>query len=127
MNEKVLFYFNSCVEAIPIYEKLEELVFAILPTAKIKVSKTQISFSGRYMFACASFLPVGKREERKDAYLTLTFGLGYRNPSPRVSAAVEAYPGRWTHHVLLRDAEDIDDEIIGLLKEAADFAERKGR
>ncbi len=41
---------------------------------------------------------IGKRPE---VYIVVTFGLGYRVESPRIDVAVEPYPGRFTHHVLI--------------------------
>lgn len=55
----------------------------------------------------------------------MTFGLGYRLDSPRVDAAVEAYPGRWTHHVVVTEAARIDDELLAWLAEAAAFSAAK--
>jgi hypothetical protein len=38
---------------------------------------------------------------------------------------VEPYPGRFTHHVLLSGTEEIDDELLGWVKEAAVFSAGK--
>lgn len=38
---------------------------------------------------------------------------------------VEPYPGRWTHHVLVSGTEEIDDELMGWVKEAAVFSAGK--
>ena len=45
--------------------------------------------------------------------------------SPRIDAAVEPYPNRWTHHVLVQGMEEIDEELMGWVKEAALFAAGK--
>ena len=45
--------------------------------------------------------------------------------APGVVAASEPYPGRWTHHVLVTEADQIDEELMGWLREAWDFAESK--
>ena len=37
-----------------------------------------------------------------------TLGLGRRVEHPRILQAVERYPGRWTHHLLLTAPEDVD-------------------
>ena len=92
---------------------------------KVKVQKTQIAFSNRHNFAFVSFLPVRKAKERPEVYIVVTFGLGYRARSPRIDAAVEPYPGRWTHHVLLSGTGEVDDELIGWVKEAAAFSAGK--
>ena len=54
-----------------------------------------------------------------------TLGLGRRVEHPRILQAVEPYPGRWTHHVLVTEADQIDEELMGWLREAWDFAESK--
>lgn len=92
---------------------------------KVKVQKTQIAFSNRHNFAFVSFLPVRKAKERPEVYLVVTFGLGYRAESPRIDAAAEPYPGRWTHHVLISGTGEVDDELMGWVKEAAAFSDGK--
>ena len=57
--------------------------------------------------------------------MTVTFGLDYRKESPRIDVVTEPYPGRWTHHVMVGNAEEIDEELIGWIREAADFAASK--
>ena len=39
--------------------------------------------------------------------------------------ACEPYPGRWTHHIVVSGLEEIDDELMGWVKEAAAFAAAK--
>ena len=90
----------------------------------VKVQKSQISFYGRHLFAAAS-LPVRRRKDWPKMCLMVTGGLPYRLDSPRVVAASEPYPGRWTHHVLVTEADQIDEELMGWLREAWDFAESK--
>ena len=90
-----------------------------------KVQKTQISFSNRYNFAFVSLLPVRKKKERPEVYIVVTFGLGHQVISPRIDAVSEPYPGRFTHHVLVSEEEEIDEELMGWVKEAASFSERK--
>ncbi len=107
------------------YEAFEERVFSEVEGVKAKVQKTQIAFSNRRQFAFVSFLPVRKAKERPEVYIVVTFGLGYRLESPRIDAAVEPYPGRWTHHVLISGTEEIDDELMGWVKEAAAFSDGK--
>jgi len=122
MNADVLFFFSGHMEALPLYERLEALVLAQIPDVRIKVSKTQISFSNRYGFAFVSFTPCRRAAERPAIWLTVTFGLRYRKDSPRIDAAVEPYPNRWTHHVMVGSEEELDDELMGWLREAASFS-----
>ena len=125
MNEDILFFFGEHLNALPMYERLEELVLDQIPHAKIKVAKTQITFANKRGFAFVSFNPCRKAKERPETWMTVTFGLGYRKESPRIDVATEPYPGRWTHHVMVGNAEEIDEELMGWIREAADFAASK--
>lgn len=54
MTEDELLFFNRFPAAIPIYQELKERLEAAYPDLRVKVSKTQISFYNRRMFAMAS-------------------------------------------------------------------------
>ena len=125
MEQHVLCFFDRKPEALPLYETFEQKVFSELDGVKVKVQKTQIAFSNRHNFAFISFLPVRKAKDRHVVYIVVTFGLGYRLESPRIDAAVEPYPGRFTHHVLVSGTGEIDDELMGWVKEAAVFSAGK--
>ena len=125
MEQDVLCFFDRKPEALPLYETFEQKVFSELDGVKVKVQKTQIAFSNRHNFAFISFLPVRKAKDRPVVYIVVTFGLGYRLESPRIGAAVEPYPGRFTHHVLVSGTGEIDDELMGWVKEAAVFSAGK--
>ena len=125
MNQDILLFFDKHPEALPLYEALEERILAELRDVKIKVQKTQITFSNKRNFAFVSFLPVRKAGERPDIYIVVTFGLSYRKESPRIDAATEPYPNRWTHHMLISRTEEIDDELMGWIEEAAVFSAGK--
>ena len=55
----------------------------------------------------------------------VTVGLARKVESPRIAVATEPYPGRWTHHIVVAGPEEIDDELMGWVKEAAAFAAAK--
>lgn len=125
MNQDVLYFFDRKPEALPLYEEFVRKVFSEIGNVEVKVQKTQIAFSNRHNFAFVSFLPVRKSKERPEVYIVITFGLGYRVESPRIDAAVEPYPNRWTHHVLISGTGEIDDELMGWVKEASVFSSGK--
>lgn len=125
MNQDILLFFDKHPEALPLYEALEERILTEIRDVKIKVLKTQITFSNKRNFAFVSFLPVRKAGERPDIYIVVTFGLSYRKESPRIDAATEPYPNRWTHHMLISRTEEIDDELMGWIEEAAVFSAGK--
>jgi len=125
MQEDLLFFFQKNVGALPLYEALEKRILAEVEGVSIQVHKTQISFSNRRNFAFASFLPVRKAKDRPKNYLVVSFGLSYQLSSPRIDAAVEPYPHRWTHHLLISEIGEIDEELMGWIKEAAAFSAGK--
>lgn len=124
-NTDVLTFFNAKPDALPLYEALEEKILAQIPNVKIKVQKTQISFANKYNFAFVSLLPVRKAKDRPKVFITVSFGFAYKKESPRIDAATEPYPNRWTHHVLVGSLEEIDAELLGWIREASEFSLRK--
>ena len=120
-----LFFFNEKPAALPLYEAFAQRIFAVIDNVTVKVQKTQISFSNKHNFAFVSFLPARKAKDRPKTYITVTFGLRYKKESPRIDAASEPYPNRWTHHMLIASEEEIDDELMGWIKEAAEFSASK--
>ncbi len=125
MEESALFFFNQKPGLLPLYEQLENFIFSRLDGVEVRVQKTQISFYQRRLFACVSFLPARPKKERPPQFFTLTLGLGRRLDSPRVDAAVEPYPGRWTHHIMLSDPAQLDEELAGWIIEASQFSQNK--
>ena len=63
MDTATLSFFEQQPEALPLYEAFAGAVMDQYPDTRIKVQKSQISFSNRYLFACVSFARV-KKEER---------------------------------------------------------------
>ena len=125
MNNNILLFFGQHIEALPLYEKLEDQILMRIPEVKIKVAKTQISFSNKRGFAFVSFNPCRRAKERPAAWMTVSFGLGYRKEAERIDVATEPYPGRWTHHVMVGSTAEIDEELLAWIKEAAEFSASK--
>ena len=127
MDNDVLFFFGDRVDALPIYERLENAILTRIPDVKIKAAKTQITFANRRGFAFVSFNPCRRAKDCPAVWMTVTFGLGCRKESPRIDAAIEPYPGRWTHHVMVGTPDEIDEELLGWILEAAAFSDTKER
>lgn len=125
MDDKLLRFFDQMPEALSLYQKFEREVLSRVEDVRIKVQKTQITYSNRHVFACVSFAKVRKAKERPPVYIVVTFGLAYKKESPRIDIATEPYPNRWTHHVLVSEEEQIDEELLGWVEEAAAFSAAK--
>ena len=75
MSDDILLFFSQHMEALPLYEKLEERILTEIPDVKVKVAKTQISFSNKRGFAFVSFNPCRTVNDRADVWVTVTCGL----------------------------------------------------
>lgn len=119
-----LFFFDGRPLELALYQTLFRSLETAFPEASVRVQKTQISFYGRHLFAAVS-LPVRRRKGWPEHCIVVTIGLSHRLESPRIAVAVEPYPNRWTHHVLVSGEEQIDGELLVWLKEAWAFSENK--
>ena len=120
----VLIFFDGRPLELALYQTLFRSLETAFPEASVRVQKTQISFYGRHLFAAVS-LPVRRRKGWPEHCIVVTIGLSHRLESPRIAVAVEPYPNRWTHHVLVSGEEQIDGELLVWLKEAWAFSENK--
>lgn len=120
MNTDELLFFSSSAQALPIYAELRGQILSRWPEVEIRVAKTQISFKARYGFAFVSTWRMGRR--CPEVFIVVSFGLGRKVSSERILAASEPYPGRWTHHVVVASASEVDSQLLGWIAEAHDFA-----
>ena len=125
MNSDELLFFDRHTEALPLYDALKKSVMEKIEDVSIKVQKTQISFYNKHLFLCVSFARIRKKKDCPPCYIVVTVGLNHRIDSTRIEVATEPYPNRWTHHLFVSEVEEIDDELMGWIKEAADFSAGK--
>lgn len=114
-------FFSGKPHALELYEAFRAHVLEIEPEAEIRTKKTQIGFHSPQLFVCVSFLPVRKAALRPSQFITVTFSLPYRSPWEYIDAAVEIRPGRWTHHVLVSNSEELSDDLFSRIAESADL------
>ena len=120
----ILFFFDGKPLELSLYQALFQRMEAEFSDASVNVQKSQISFYNKHLFAATS-LPVRRKKDWPDHCIVVTIGLSYRLASPRAAVAVEPYPSRWTHHILVSQEEQIDDELLCWLREAYDFSQSK--
>ncbi len=120
----ILRYFSANPMEQTFYEVLVRQMDACMPEASVKVQKSQISFYDRHLFAAAS-IPLRRKKNWPNTCLLVTFGLSHRVEDPRISVAVEPYPNRWTHHVLVSERREIDTQLMDWLVQSWVFAENK--
>ena len=120
----VLFFFDGKPAELALYETLFRHMEEVFPDASVKVQKSQISFYGRHLFGAVS-LPARRKKNWPEHCIVVTIGLSHPLESPRAAVSVEPYPGRWTNHVLVSEASQVDEELLEWLNEAWAFAESK--
>ena len=125
LDAETLLFFSGHRAALPVYEAFLEKIEKMFPQAGKRVQKTQITFFTRRVFACVSFARVAPKAKQPEGSLVLTLGLARPLDSPRAAVKTEPYPGRWTHHFILRNADDLDADMLCWLREAYAFSERK--
>ncbi len=85
--------------------------------AHYTVQKSDIALGAPRHYAYA-WLPIREIKGRPPVYIVLTLRLRRRIDSPRFIEIVEAYPGRYAHHLILSDPAQLDQELLGWLRQA---------
>ena len=122
-TDEIMFW-DQRIQLLPLYEAFKNRLSEAHSDIKIKVSKSQISFYNRHMFAMVS-PPVRRRKGWPKEFMMISFGLPYQVISPRIAMSSEAYPNRWTHHVIVENAKAIDETLLAWIDEAYSFSESK--
>lgn len=112
-------FFAGHPAARRLFDAVQGAIDAVGP-ADVRVTRSQVAFRRRRGFAYA-WMP-GMDLRAGDVPLVLTIGLRRRDASPRWKEVVEPAPGRFTHHLELRAATDVDDAVRGWLREAWEAA-----
>ena len=86
---------------------------------RTRVSKSQVAFRRRRGFAYV-WRP-GLYLARPTSEAALSVVLNRHDDSPRWKV-VHPAPAHWMHHLEVNDPSDIDDDVAGWLREAADLA-----
>jgi hypothetical protein len=118
-TEQVDDFFAGC----PLGRAVFDRVAALLGDdggCSVSVSKSQVSFRRRRAFAWL-WRP-GRWLARPGADVVLSVSLGRHDPSPRFKEVVHPARAHWMHHLEVGDLAEVDDEVAGWLREAADRA-----
>ena len=108
-------FFAGREESRHIFDALQSAIDALGPV-EVRVTKSQVAFRRSKAFAWA-WVP-GFYLRGRHAPLVLTLSFATRRPSPRWKQIVEPAPGRFTHHLELYTASEIDGEVRCWLREA---------
>lgn len=108
-------FFGGCTAEYSLYEVLEKRARARWPELRVKVQKTQIRFSDPRPFLWV-WLPIRSVKGRPDHYLVVTFGSTVPIEAPRIVEKTRIRDHRWTHHVLVAKAQDVDQQLIAWIE-----------
>lgn len=108
-------FFESHALPAAIFEAVRSAVEELGP-AEILVSKSQIAFRRRKNFAIV-WMPE-MYLKRRAAPLVLTLSFKQPDASPRWKEIANPAPNRYTHHLELYAAAQVDDEVRGWLRRA---------
>jgi len=112
-------HFAGFEESRPLYDVVERAVLE-LGGVEVRPMKSQVAFVRRRGFAwtwmSARYL------EGDFPPLVLSVGLDRHDESPRWKQVVEVRPGKFMHHLELRSAEEIDEQVRAWLREAWELA-----
>lgn len=104
-------------DAIELYYAFESMLLKHFAQVEVRVSRTQIGF-----FHGCGFAWAWPPRRKSETGLGITLGLPAQVSSPRILVATEPYPGRWTHHLLLKSAQELDAEFMKWIEDAYCFA-----
>jgi hypothetical protein len=112
-------FFAGHPAAFAVYDRVRRILDEAGPI-EVRTSKSQVGLRRGRGFA---FLWLPERYLRGDvAEVVLSIAMDRPIASDRFKEVVEPAPGRWMHHLEIRDPDEIDDEVATWLRVAADRA-----
>jgi hypothetical protein len=112
-------FFDGHPVAAAVFEKVRSVLDGLGPV-QVRTSKSQVAFRRKRGFAYL-WMP-GQYLSKPDAEVVLSIALGRHDRSKRFKEVAHPAPGQWMHHLELDGPGDIDDQVAGWLREAADRA-----
>jgi hypothetical protein len=109
-------FFKGYAKPRALYRSLKKLIAQLGPV-ETEVTRSQVGFRARTRFAWA-WLPQKWLKNVPQDGLVLTFDLPRKLRSKRFKEIFEVRKGRFTHHLVLSEAAQLDGEVRGWLDEA---------
>lgn len=116
-NEATLLFLQR-PENLDLWETMAAWLEGHFPEAEMTVQRTQLSFRRRIGFLFLSLPP----KKYGAPCIRVSFGLPHPLEGERVLASARISAKRYTHHTLVRGAEDLDGWLLGCLEEAWEMA-----
>jgi hypothetical protein len=103
-----------------VFRRVKDLVDRAAPDVAVRASKSQVAFRRGRRFAYL-WRP-GQYLRNPEAEVVLSIALPRQITSKRFKQVVHPAPSVWMHHLEIHTMEDLDNEVAGWLREAADRA-----
>ena len=103
--------------AASVYQKVCSCLEGLGPF-EVRTTKSQIAFRRTRGFAYL-WVP-GRYLKDTDAEVVLSIALGRHDRSMRFKEVAHPATRHWTHHLQLDGSDEIDDEVVAWLREAAE-------
>ena len=118
-------FFSNQEHLISLFQAVNQMIQSIAPLP-FDVNKSQISFGTKPKFAWVwQHKPwLNKRPENA---IVVTFCVGRYIEHDQIVEAIEPYPGRWIHHLMIRDESELTSDVNKWLEEAYTFANQRAR
>ena len=102
-----------------VFRKVQDAVRG-LHDVQVRTSKSQVAFRRKRGFAYL-WMP-GQYLPNATAEVVLSIALGRHDASSRFKQVVHPTRNHWIHHLEIYDLSDIDDQVVGWIREAAERA-----
>lgn len=112
-------FFAGHPNALEAFTKVRAIVERLGPV-EVRISKSQAAFWRKRGFAYV-WMP-SQYLKSAAAEVVLSIVLGRLDGSERFKEVAHPSPAHWIHHLELHDPSDLDEEVEGWLREAADHA-----
>ena len=110
---------SSSTLGLSVFRKMREAVSGF-GDVQIRVLRSQLTFRRKRSFA---YLWMPRQYLRNaSAEVVLSIALGRHDASRRFEQVVHPVTKHWIHHLEIRDMADIDEQVVGWIREAAERA-----
>jgi hypothetical protein len=112
-------FFDGSPPGLAVFERVRAIVEPFQPI-EVRTSKSQVAFRAKRTFAIL-WRP-GQYLARPAAEVVLSIALDRHDQSPRFKEVAHPARTQWMHHLEVRRLAEIDDQVTGWLREAAEIA-----
>lgn len=100
-----------------LFRAVRSLIEGLGDDVQTEATKSQVSFGTTRKFAWVWLPPEWDRKRPHDC-IVLSFSLRRAVEDPRIEQVVEPHPGRWMHHLVIAEENDLDAAVGDWLPEA---------